>query len=133
MVGLQEGRPQGVVIGRRRHGRLVWSFPKGHIENGETAEQAAVREVREETGVTGQVVVPLGSIDFWFMHEGKRIHKTVHHYLFDYQSGELSAEDAEIDEVRWAPLEELPTILGYPDEQALARKVPRLLGLDDGD
>ena len=118
------------MIGRLRHGRMVWSFPKGHIERGETAEQAAVREVREETGISGRVVVPLGTIDFWFMHEGTRIHKTVHHFLMDFLGGELSDADQEVDSVRWAPLDDLPTLLGYPDEQALARKVPVLLGLE---
>ena len=70
------------VIGRLdRRGRLLWSLPKGHIEEGETAEQAAVREVEEETGIIGCVVAPLGTIDFWFVAEDRRVHKTVHHFL----------------------------------------------------
>jgi 8-oxo-dGTP pyrophosphatase MutT (NUDIX family) len=62
------------VIGRLdRRGRLLWSLPKGHIEEGETAEQAAVREVEEETGIIGCVVAPLGTIDFWFVAEDRRV------------------------------------------------------------
>ena len=75
-------RRSAALIGRLdRRGRLLWSLPKGHIEAGETAEQAAVREVEEETGIIGRVVAPLGTIDFWFVAEDRRIHKTVHHYL----------------------------------------------------
>src|SRR6185312_1720083 len=75
-------RERAVLIGRLdRHGRLLWSLPKGHIEDGETVEQTAVREVKEETGITGEVVRSLGSIDYWFVAENRRVHKTVHHYL----------------------------------------------------
>ena len=74
--------PRGALIARTdRHGRLLWSLPKGHIEAGETAEQAAVREVEEETGIAGTILGELGTIDFWFVAEGRRIHKTVQHYL----------------------------------------------------
>ena len=74
--------PRGALIGRTdRQGRLLWSLPKGHIEAGETAEQAAVREVEEETGIAGTIVGELGTIDFWFVADGRRVHKTVRHYL----------------------------------------------------
>ena len=56
-----------------RRGRLIWSFPKGHLEAGETDQQAAVREVGEETGIVASVVEPLGDIDFWFMADGRRV------------------------------------------------------------
>src|SRR6476646_1842072 len=70
------------VIGRLdRRGRLLRSLPKGHIEAGVTAEQAAVREVEEETGISGVILGELGTIDFWFVADGRRIHKTVQHYL----------------------------------------------------
>ncbi|MDP1171465.1 NUDIX hydrolase, partial [Klebsiella pneumoniae] len=78
-----------------RRGRLLWSLPKGHIEQGETAEQTAMREVEEETGIQGTVLAPLGSIDYWFVTEGRRVHKTVHHYLLRFLGGELSDEDIE--------------------------------------
>ena len=75
-------RPRAALIGRTdRRGRLLWSLPKGHIEEGETPEDTAVREVAEETGIIGEVVAPLGIIDFWFVADGRRIHKTVHHFL----------------------------------------------------
>ncbi|RPA64745.1 NUDIX hydrolase [Gordonia oryzae] len=110
------------LIGRvDRRGRMMWSLPKGHIESGETAEQTAVREVAEETGIQGLVVAPLGKIDYWFVSEGRRIHKTVHHYLLRSVGGELSDADYEVSEVAWVPLHELPRRLTYSDERRLAR------------
>ena len=94
------------LIGRiDRRGRMLWSLPKGHIELGETAEQTAIREVAEETGIQGSVLAALGSIDYWFVTEGRRVHKTVHHYLMRFLGGELSDEDVEVSEVAWVPLQ----------------------------
>ena len=116
------------VIGRLdRRGRLLWSLPKGHIEAGETAEQAAVREVEEETGIIGRVVAPLGTIDFWFVAEDRRVHKTVHHFLLSALGGELSDEDVEVSEVAWVPLDELESRLAYADERRLIRRATELL------
>lgn len=117
------------LIGRLdRRGRLLWSLPKGHIEDGETTEQTAVREVAEETGIRGEVVVPLGTIDYWFVADGtRRVHKTVHHFLLVARSGELSDEDVEVTEVAWVPLAELDDRLAYADERRLVRKARQLL------
>jgi ADP-ribose pyrophosphatase YjhB (NUDIX family) len=116
------------LIGRLdRRGRLLWSLPKGHIEVGETAEQAAVREVEEETGIIGRVVAPLGTIDFWFVAEDRRVHKTVHHFLLRALGGELSDEDVEVSEVAWVPLGELESRLAYADERRLIRRATELL------
>ena len=120
--------PQAALIGRiDRRGRLLWSLPKGHVEEGETAEDAAIREVMEETGITGRVVAPLGTIDFWFVADGRRIHKTVHHYLLVATAGELSDEDIEVAQVEWVPLADLHERLAYADERRLMEKVPELL------
>lgn len=116
------------LIGRiDRRGRMLWSLPKGHIEMGETAEQTAVREVAEETGVQGSVLAALGSIDYWFVTEGRRVHKTVHHYLMRFLGGELSDEDVEVTEVAWVPLKELPKRLAYADERRLAEVAGELI------
>ena len=120
------------MIGRLdRRGRLLWSLPKGHVEAGETTPQTAVREVHEETGVQGSVVGALGTIDFWFVAEGRRVHKTVHHFLLlvdDPVGGlELSDADVEVSEVAWVPLEQIAARLAYADERRLLAKVPDLL------
>jgi ADP-ribose pyrophosphatase YjhB (NUDIX family) len=117
-----------VLIGRiDRRGRLLWSLPKGHVESGETAEAAAMREVAEETGIRGRVVAPLGTIDFWFVADDRRVHKTVHHFLLVAEGGELCDEDVEVSEVAWVPLDEVPARLAYADERRLVGRVPELL------
>jgi len=134
--GLVLDRPgpaaRAALIGRLdRRGRLLWSLPKGHLEAGETEEDTAVREVAEETGIRGRVVGKLGVIDFWFVAEGRRVHKTVHHFLLvavDPVHGlVLSDEDIEVSEVAWVPLGEVPRQLAYADERRLLDRVPDLL------
>ncbi|OBH55715.1 DNA mismatch repair protein MutT [Mycobacterium colombiense] len=116
------------LIGRiDRRGRMLWSLPKGHIELGETAEQTAIREVAEETGIRGSVLAALGRIDYWFVTDGRRVHKTVHHYLMRFSGGELSDEDLEVAEVAWVPMGELPSRLAYADERRLARVADELI------
>lgn len=128
VVDLAGEVPRGALIARTdRHGRLLWSLPKGHIEAGETPEQAAVREVEEETGIAGVVVAELGTIDFWFVAEGRRIHKTVRHFLMRATGGELSDADIEVTEVAWVPLPEIRAQLAYPDERGLVDTADRLL------
>ncbi len=119
---------RAALIGRLdRRGRLMWSLPKGHLEAGETAQDAAVREVEEETGIRGRILAPLGSIDFWFVAEGKRIHKTVHHFLLEAVGGELCADDAEVVDVQWVDLSKVGSRLAYADERRLLDAVPDLL------
>jgi 8-oxo-dGTP pyrophosphatase MutT (NUDIX family) len=116
------------LIGRvDRRGRMLWSLPKGHIEQGETAEQTAIREVAEETGIRGSVLAALGRIDYWFVTDGRRVHKTVHHYLLRFLGGELSDEDLEVAEVAWVPIRELPSRLAYADERRLAEVADELI------
>ena len=120
--------PRAALIGRTdRRGRLLWSLPKGHIEEGETPADTAVREVAEETGIIGEVVAPLGIIDFWFVADGRRVHKTVHHFLLRAIGGALSDADIEVTEVAWVPLSELSGRLAYADERALVERAPGLL------
>jgi len=123
---------KGLLIGRRdlkdqSRERLLWSLPKGHIEEGETPEQAAIREVQEETGIESEIARELGVIDFWFMAGGKRIHKTVHHYLFKETGGHLSPQITEVDDVGWFPLDEIVGLLAYPDEKKLIAKSGELV------
>jgi ADP-ribose pyrophosphatase YjhB (NUDIX family) len=120
--------PKGALIGRtNRRGRLLWSLPKGHLEGGETLEQAAVREVAEETGITGAIIGELGTIDFWFVVDGRRVHKTVHHYLMRAVGGELSDADIEVTQVAWFPLPEIGEQLAYSDERHLLDQATVLL------
>ncbi|HEX5757958.1 MAG TPA: NUDIX hydrolase [Thermoanaerobaculia bacterium] len=127
--------PRVAVIARlNRAGRLEWCLPKGHLEDGETAEEAAVREIAEETGIHGRVMSPLGSIDYWFSAEGRRIHKVVHHYLLEATGGSLTIEgdpDAEAVDVAWVTFGELGTRLAFPNERRIAREASDRL-VEDG-
>lgn len=126
---VDQDRSRAVLIGRLdRHGKLLWSLPKGHIEDGETIEQTAIREVKEETGISARVLEFLGTIDYWFVAERRRVHKTVHHFLLEAVGGELSDEDVEVTEVAWMPIADLEERLAYTDERALVRKARQLFG-----
>ena len=116
------------LIGRLdRRGRLLWSMPKGHVEPGEAFDSTAEREVWEETGIRGEVIEELGVIDYWFVSDGTRIHKTVHHHLLRYVDGDLNDEDPEVTQVMWVPVDTLVERLAYADERKLARRAHNLL------
>lgn len=122
------GHWECALIGRlNRRGKLIWSMPKGHLEEGETAEQAAVREVKEETGIDGTILAPLGTVDFWFVADTKRIHKTVHHFVLKFAGGELCDDDIEVEEVAWVPFADLDKTLAYADERRLMKLVPSIV------
>ncbi|HEY0537142.1 MAG TPA: NUDIX domain-containing protein [Actinoallomurus sp.] len=122
------GSARAALIARYgREGRLRWSLPKGHIEGEETIEEAAVREVEEETGIRGRIVAPIGAIDYWFSADHRRIHKTVHHHLLLAIGGVLSDADPEVAEVAWFPLDQVAGRLAHADERRLVTAVPRLL------
>lgn len=118
-----ETEPHAAVITRRnRAGRLEWCLPKGHLEGKETPEEAAIREVFEETGIEGKVMRKLGTIDYWFSGETRRVHKVVHHYLLTMTGGYLTVDgdpDMEAEDAFWIPLSRLQSRLSYPNEQKL--------------
>lgn len=126
VVDVHEGRARIAVIARRnRAGRVEWCLPKGHIEQGETLPQTAAREVAEETGIEARVLVELGTIDYWFATQDRRIHKYVHHYLLEATGGELTIEndpDHEAIDVAWLPLAEAHRHLTFPNERRIARE-----------
>jgi len=102
--------------------RRVSGLPKGGPNPGETGEQTATREVREETGVNAKVREPLGDVNYWYRRGGRRVYKTVHFFLCDYVSGSTDDHDHEVEEARWIPLDEARTALSYPGERALIER-----------
>ncbi len=120
---VDEALRAAVIARRNRAGRLEWCLPKGHLEGDETPEQAAVREIAEETGITGVIRRSLGTIDYWFTGEDRRVHKQVHHFLLEAVSGDLTVDgdpDGEAEDVAWVALIDLPARLSYPNERRLA-------------
>ena len=107
VIDVQKGRAVTAVIARRnRGGRL----PKGHLEGSETAEEAAVREIAEETGISGRVLRHLATIDYWVAGDDHRVHKVVHHFLLEAIGGDLTTEndpDHEAEEVEWVSLDDV--------------------------
>jgi 8-oxo-dGTP pyrophosphatase MutT (NUDIX family) len=105
-----------------------WQLPKGHIEDGETAEEAAVREVREETGVTGRVLATLPGVEYWYVERGlRRIHKRVDYFLLEYVSGDAADFDPrEVSGTGWFAWDEGQARITFDNERrviARAREV----------
>jgi 8-oxo-dGTP pyrophosphatase MutT (NUDIX family) len=124
-VLLRDG-PHGpeVLLASRltRRGDLVWGLPKGLVERGESPEETAAREVREETGYGGSIRAPLGEVSYWFVWEGTRIRKTVHFFLMDATDETPGPRDHEMEEVRWFPVEEAADVAGFDSEKEIIRK-----------
>jgi 8-oxo-dGTP pyrophosphatase MutT (NUDIX family) len=98
-----------------------WQLPKGHVEPGESAEEAAVREVREETGVRGRSLGPLPAIEYWFVQAGQRVHKQVDYYLLEYESGsETDFDPSEVSSAAWFPWDEAIARLTFDNERRVA-------------
>lgn len=113
-----------VIARRNRAGRIEWCLPKGHVEPGETLVETAAREVAEETGIEGRVLIELGTIDYWFATSTCRVHKFVHHYLLEATGGELSVEndpDREAIDAAWIRLDEVHLRLTFPNERRIAQ------------
>lgn len=132
VVDLSTGVPRAAVICRlNRAGRQEWCLPKGHLEGEETLEEAAVREIEEETGIRGEIVEDLGSIDYWFSADGRRIHKVVHLFLLKATGGTLTVDndpDAEAIDVEWIAFSDLDARLAFPNERRAALAATARLG-----
>ena len=112
---------------RTRRGDLAWGLPKGLIEPEETPEEAAVREVREETGLEAEVEASLGDIRYFYVWEGVRVRKAVHFFLMRATGGDVSLHDHEMEDVQWFPLSVALRRATYKGErEVLQRAAERL-------
>ena len=113
------GDAEVVIVAPRRG---VYALPKGHPDAGETMEQAATREVREETGLLAEPVGKLGEVRYWYTLAGERVLKAVTFFLFEYRSGSVDDHDDEVESAEWVRLEEAPGLLSYKGEREMAAK-----------
>jgi 8-oxo-dGTP pyrophosphatase MutT (NUDIX family) len=113
-----------VIVPTRRaaDGSKVLALPKGHPDGTETPQDAALREVREETGVDAELVGPLGDVRYWYQRGGRRVAKVVQFFLFRYTAGSLDDHDAEVENARWMPLGEAAESLTYAGERDMASR-----------
>jgi 8-oxo-dGTP pyrophosphatase MutT (NUDIX family) len=121
-----------VIVPTRRgaQGQRVLGLPKGHVDPGETPEQAAAREVREEAGVEAELVDRLGDVRYFYQREGRRIFKRVVFYLFAYRAGSPDDHDDEVEEARWMPLAEAAAALSYAGEREMVERALSRIAAD---
>ena len=125
-----DGRWVVLIAHRNAAGMLQWTLPKGGLEDGETLEQAAIREVREETGLDAVIEDKLGVVDYWFVWRPDKVryHKYVYYYLMGLRGGHFDRRDEEAEDVTWLPIEDALHQLAHPNEAKLVR-----MALDDHD
>jgi 8-oxo-dGTP pyrophosphatase MutT (NUDIX family) len=127
------GVPVVLLAARRGStGKLVWTIPKGHVEEGETSEITAVREVREETGIDAEIEDRLGDVTYWYARRDAagrpvRILKRVRFFLMRATGGRFADRDAEMDAVRWFSCAEAEAVVAYPNERELVRRARAIL------
>src|SRR5438477_6762459 len=121
VISFRDGTPFVALIATR--GRLRWGLPKGAVSEGETSEQAALREVLEETGLEASIVKPLDTIEYFFRAGGTLIRKRVDFYLMNYVSGTLTPQLSEVDDVQWVELAEAIGRASFESERKLLETV----------
>ena len=109
--------------------KTVWCLPKGAIDKNEDFQTAAVREVREETGLLGEIIDEIGKISYWYFSkdENVKFNKTVYFYLMEYKSGSTDAHDHEVDEARWFLMDEAINKLTYKGEKEILQKARQMI------
>lgn len=120
-----DGRQEIVILHRRAP--VLWALPKGTPDSGETIEETALRETREETGLEVEIEAPITSIRYFFVRGSTRFHKTVHFFLMRPVGGSLEAHDEEFDEVRWVPAEEALALLTHETERSVVERALKLI------
>lgn len=122
-----------LIARRNRNQEIEWCLPKGHVEKGESLAETARREIFEETGIQGEVLAPLATISYWFSGSGRYVHKIVHHFLLQATGGTIGVEndpDCEAEKAEWVPLDDVDSMLVYPNERKVVAQARRLLSSD---
>ena len=109
---------------------MLWALPKGTPDSGETIEETALRETREETGIEVEIEAPLSAIRYFFVRGTTRFHKTVHFFLMRPIGGALELHDGEFDEVRWARVGEALALMNHATERSVVERAVAVLAGD---
>ena len=108
-----------------------WQLPKGLVDTGESTEDAAVREVREEAGIDTELVERIDKVEYWYFSKEQsqrvRYHKFVYFYLLRYKSGDVSDHDHEVNEARWVEIDDAIKMLGFDSEKLVVEKAKGLI------
>jgi 8-oxo-dGTP pyrophosphatase MutT (NUDIX family) len=120
-----------VIVSVMPQGR--WQLPKGIVDKGESPEEAAVREVREEAGIETDLLASIDIIEYWYVSErrGQRVryHKFVHFFLLNYRDGDVSNHDHEVAEARWVSIDEAIGMLAFKSERMVVEKAREMIGI----
>ncbi|OGL39664.1 MAG: hypothetical protein A3C43_03255 [Candidatus Schekmanbacteria bacterium RIFCSPHIGHO2_02_FULL_38_11] len=127
----KSGNSFEIALISKRKGK-IWCLPKGHVEEGEHLTETAVREVKEETGLTGEVLDKIGDIIYWYSNKDKKgdlikIFKRVYFFLIKYINGETQNHDLEVEDVQWVTIEKACKILSYNTEKGIVEKAEKIL------
>ncbi len=131
MFRISDGGAEIALASRRtKRGDLAWGLTKGLVEEGEQAEDAALREVEEETGLIAEIRKALGDISYWYVWNGERVRKKVSFFLMEAVGGDVSRHDDEMEEIRWFPLSGAERKASYRSEQDVIHKAAAKLGVN---
>lgn len=123
VVYKREGKDLKILLISIKQGK-VWALPKGLVEKNETPQQAALREIREETGIDGKIIDELGEVSYWFYLEGEKYFKTIKYYLVEYINGQITPQ-WEIDNAEWFKADEALNKLTYESDKKILEKAFR--------
>ncbi len=128
VVYRENGKGFEIILIKIRSG-TIFTLPKGAIDEGESIDETALREVREETGVNGEIEEELGNVSYWFYAKGENIKykKTVHYFLLRYVSGETSDHDSEVEDAVWVDLDKAMGLVIYKTDRQILHKVKNIL------
>ena len=128
-VALVAVNSQRKGFSKRTNKKIIWCLPKGIIDKNEDSRATAIREVKEETGLLGDIIDEIGKISYWYFvkSENTQLHKTVHFYLMKYCEGSTDNHDNEVDDAQWFPINEAIEKLTHKGEREILQKAEKMI------
>ena len=126
-IVFKKEKKQTLILVTQHSAHHGWVFPKGLIDKGEDKETAALREVKEEGGVTAKIIQEFPSVDYFYKLEGQRIKKKVTYFLMEYVSGDIADHDWEMEDAEWLSIDQVEDRLTYKTDKEVFRRAKSLL------